>query len=83
MGPTFHITLSALSNRQSSAFPYNGPAQSQVNHLTILQLNQRDQTLISRVGLLHYTSIVIYPLGIAMTNGKPPTDRVNKDNREG
>jgi hypothetical protein len=35
------------------------------------------------VGLLHWTYTIVYHLSIALTNGKPPNDRINKDKQEG
>jgi hypothetical protein len=64
-------------------FPPKGPTWSQVNKPTLPTELKGDQTLISRVGLLHSTFVVVYPLSIATTNGKSPHDRINKDKQEG
>jgi hypothetical protein len=41
-----------------------------------------DQTLVLRVGLLHLTSAIVYPLIIVVANGNPPISWVFKDNQE-
>jgi hypothetical protein len=64
-------------------FRPKGPARSQVNHPTLPTKLKEDQTLTLVSEILHSTYIVAYPLSIAMTNGKPPRDRINKDNQEG
>jgi hypothetical protein len=63
-------------------FSPKGPTWSQVKYLTITNLTQEEQTLISQVRL-HSISIVAYPLSIATTNGKPSQDMINKDKQEG
>jgi hypothetical protein len=63
-------------------FSPKGPALSQVNNPTLPTKQKGILTLISRVGLLHSTSTIVYPLSRATTSGKPPQDRINKGNQE-
>jgi hypothetical protein len=41
-----------------------------------------EQTLNLTSGILHSTSTIVYPLSMTIANGKPPSDRINKDKHE-
>jgi hypothetical protein len=60
-------------------FPLRAPPGLRLTIQPLSPELKREQTLNLMSGTLHSTSTISYPQSIAVTNGKPPNDRINKD----